>query len=113
MVGHLVHLELERAGLPASLSATMLDGFLRTGLGFDGVLVSDDMAMRAISSEYGFEDSVRLALGAGVDLYVHSNSGPYQADFVDTYHSAVRAALADGTLSQASLEASAARLANW
>ena len=38
---------------------------------FGGVIVSDDMEMRAITDIYGFETSVHLGLSAGLDLFIH------------------------------------------
>ncbi|HZA14015.1 MAG TPA: beta-N-acetylhexosaminidase, partial [Myxococcaceae bacterium] len=56
--------------VPATLSAQVLDGLLRRELGFAGVLVSDDLEMKAITDHFGIaEAAVRGAL-AGVDLFL-------------------------------------------
>jgi beta-N-acetylhexosaminidase len=59
---------------PATLSKAILDGVLRTRLGFDGVIVSDDMQMEAIADHYGLETAIRLAIDAGVDLLLFGNN---------------------------------------
>ena len=58
---------------PATLSERVVTGLLRHQLGYDGVVFSDDMEMKAISDNYGLEDGAVLAVRAGVDslLYCH------------------------------------------
>lgn len=74
MVGHLV---LDRNGdadgLPATLSPEIVTGLLRQDLGYDGVIVTDDMDMGAITDGHGLEDSLIAAIRAGVDLVIVSN----------------------------------------
>ncbi len=54
--------------LPASLSAAAQTGLLRGELGFDGVIVSDALEMRAVSEPYGLAGAAVLAVAAGTDL---------------------------------------------
>ena len=49
MVGHLVHADLTEPGRPASLSTRAVQGLLRTTLAYDGVVISDDMQMGALT----------------------------------------------------------------
>jgi beta-N-acetylhexosaminidase len=53
---------------PASLSHRIVSALLRDELGFDGLVMTDDLDMGAIVGEYSFEEMLRLALGAGNDL---------------------------------------------
>jgi beta-N-acetylhexosaminidase len=53
---------------PATLSERIVTGLLRHQLGYDGVVFSDDLQMKAISSNYGHEEAAALAVRAGVDL---------------------------------------------
>jgi beta-N-acetylhexosaminidase len=53
---------------PATLSRATITGLLRGQLGFDGVVVSDDLRMAAIDDHYGIAKAAVLALQAGVDL---------------------------------------------
>ncbi len=48
----------------------MLDGVLRRELGFDGVLVSDDLEMKAIADNYGIGEAAVVGAIAGVDLFL-------------------------------------------
>jgi len=56
--------------LPATISPKIIGGVLRGEFGFDGVVVSDDMYMRAISNFYDFETTIEKAITAGVDLLI-------------------------------------------
>ncbi|MBI2517666.1 MAG: glycoside hydrolase family 3 protein [Opitutae bacterium] len=65
---------------PATLSPAVITGVLREKLGFQGVVTSDDMEMKAISSHYGLEKSVPLAIEAGIDLLCFGNNLGYDPD---------------------------------
>src|SRR6266480_3000891 len=53
---------------PATLSHRVVTGLLRDEMGFDGLIMTDDLDMGAILNEYGLEETIRLALAAGNDL---------------------------------------------
>jgi beta-N-acetylhexosaminidase len=53
---------------PASLSQRVITDLLREEMGFDGLIMTDDLDMGAILNEYGLEETIRLALEAGNDL---------------------------------------------
>src|SRR6184192_3735821 len=53
---------------PATLSHRVVTGLLRDKMGFDGLIMTDDLDMGAIYNEYGLEETIRLALAAGNDL---------------------------------------------
>ena len=59
---------------PATLSRTVLGGMLRQRLGFNGVILSDDMEMKAISGHYGLETAIQYAIEAGIDLLCFGNN---------------------------------------
>lgn len=65
---------------PATLSRPVLTGLLREKLGFAGVIISDDMEMKAISDHYGLENSLPSAIEAGVDLLCLGNNLSYDPD---------------------------------
>ena len=62
---------------PATLSNATIDGLLRGKLGFNGVIISDDMQMRAIADHYGLETAISLAIEAGVDILLFGNNTAY------------------------------------
>ena len=59
--------------MPATLSYEMLTKVLREKLQFDGVIITDDMQMKAISDHYGLEQSIKLAINAGADMLIFGN----------------------------------------
>lgn len=58
----------EPAKTAASLSRRIVTDLLRSELGFKGLIMTDDLDMGAILNEYGFEETIRLAILAGNDL---------------------------------------------
>lgn len=74
LVAHLFNARLD-ADHPASLSHATITGILREQLGFDGVVVTDSMGMKAISDRYTFEAAVQLAIEAGVDILLYAAGG--------------------------------------
>ena len=54
--------------VPATLSKKVITDLLRNELGYDGVIVSDDLEMKAVADHYGVEESAVRAIEAGCDL---------------------------------------------
>ena len=77
MVGHLYHADYANGDgqTPASLSARWIDGVLRQELGFDGVVISDDLEMGAILDHFTLEQTVVEGVKAGMDILLFSNTG--------------------------------------
>ncbi len=67
MTAHVVFDAIDRA-LPATLCAEVIEGVLREALGFEGVIVSDDLEMRAVRDRWGVAESAVRAIEAGCDL---------------------------------------------
>ncbi len=67
MVAHLLVREVDDT-LPATLSPAVVNGLLREGLGFDGVVFTDDLTMGAITDSYGIGEAAVLAVEAGCDV---------------------------------------------
>jgi len=76
MTAHLVNRQLDDSGLPATLSHTILTELLRNKLNFKGVIITDDMQMKAISEHYSLEQALTLAVNAGVDMLIFGNQLP-------------------------------------
>jgi beta-N-acetylhexosaminidase len=92
------------AELPASLSPNV-HNILRDELGFDGVVMTDDLKMDAIKEYIGDEVSAVMAIKAGNDLVVAS-------DF-DVQIPSVLAAVESGEISEARLNESVLRILEW
>ena len=69
MTAHVRYAALDTE-FPATLSERIVTGLLRHQLGYDGVVFSDDMEMKAISDNYGLEESVVLGARAGLDVFL-------------------------------------------
>lgn len=65
---------------PATLSRAVITGLLREKLGFEGVVISDDMQMGAVVEEYGFDEAVERAVNAGVDILTFANNSVFDED---------------------------------
>ena len=76
MTAHVFNAKLDPL-YPATLSKSTLTDLLRHKLGFKGLVVSDDMQMKAIADHYGLETAIRLAIEAGVDILLFGNNTSY------------------------------------
>ncbi|MEH2112233.1 glycoside hydrolase family 3 protein [Nostoc sp.] len=108
-----VHILFPRidADVPATLSQAILKTILREELGFEGVVVSDDLDMKAISDIFIQSGTVARSLNAGCDLFIVSrniNSSSLERtyriaeDFADS--------LSNGSLDEAVVEAARERI---
>ncbi|MFJ8659394.1 glycoside hydrolase family 3 protein [Streptomyces sp. NPDC093795] len=107
MTGHVVVEALD--SVPATFSERLLRDVLRGELGFEGVVVSDALDMKAAQAGAGIGGAAVRALRAGVDLVI---TGPQdgEKDCAEILES-VRGAVADGSLPLARLEEAAERVA--
>jgi len=79
---------------PATLSRKILTDILRAGMNYQGVIVSDDMDMKAITGRYEDSEAAKLAMEAGVDHILSCRDHRRQQDLV----TAVRRMIDDGTV---------------
>ena len=70
MTAHIVYMTIDPTA-PATLSSRVISEVIRGEIGFDGVLVSDDLSMRALGGAIG--ERAQRALAAGCDLVLHCN----------------------------------------
>ena len=68
MISHITAGNITKDGLPSSLSQDMIEGRLRGDLNFDGIIISDSMAMGAITERYSSGEAAVLAIKAGTDI---------------------------------------------
>ena len=95
---------------PATLSKAILDGVLRGKLGFKGVIVSDDMQMKAIADHYGLETAIRLAIEAGVDILLFGNNTSYDAEIASKATTIIRSLLQKKIITEARIDRSYRRI---
>jgi beta-N-acetylhexosaminidase len=110
MVGHLVHREKTGDGVPASLSRKAVTDWLRGKLGFDGLVVTDDLHMEAIRGNFSFDEALVRAVEAGNDVLVFANREYVDPDLPERAAAAVRAAVQSGRISRERLLESHRRL---
>jgi beta-N-acetylhexosaminidase len=109
MTAHVFHAQLDPVH-PATLSPAIITGLLREKLGFDGVITSDDMEMKAISHHYGLEKSVPAALAAGLDVLCFGNNLTYDPDIARKAIAILERAVAQGQLTEARIDSSYRRV---
>ncbi|MTE20942.1 glycoside hydrolase family 3 protein [Streptomyces sp. TRM43335] len=106
--------------LPGTLSPTVLNGLLRAprqegGLGFDGLVVTDGMEMRAVAATYGIERGSVMAVAAGADA-ICVGGGLADEETVLRLRDALVRAVVEGELPEERLADAADRvraLARW
>src|SRR5206468_6453862 len=67
---------------PATMSRAVLD-ILRSHLGFDGVIVSDDLEMDAIAKHFSLEEVIIHGANAGIDLFMFAHSAAKQNEAIN------------------------------
>lgn len=83
MVAHIYngrHVRDASQQLPASLSRGWIEDVLRGDLGYDGVVISDDLEMAAIRAQFGLRETIERAVMAGNDILLFSNTAEYDPE---------------------------------
>jgi beta-N-acetylhexosaminidase len=112
MVGHLYLPRFsDGPGVPASLSARAIKALRAKGwIGFNGVVVSDDLEMGAVRKAYSLEDRVIMAINAGTDLVVFSNVKARDPDIGPRIHRIITEAVRDGRIPRGRIEEAYGRM---
>jgi len=79
MTAHVVYTALDKTA-PATLSKKVISGVIRKQIGFRGLLMTDDLSMKALSGTYA--EKTRRALEAGCDIVLHCNGEMAQMEEV-------------------------------
>ncbi len=95
MAAHLHCTCFESDSIPTSLSKTALS-YLREKLGFNGIIISDDMVMKGVAA-FGEVEAVEIGIRAGLNMFIYRNSN---AETVDIIEKIAEKALADAELAQ-------------
>lgn len=83
---------------PATLSSQTISGILRDRFHYDGVIISDDMQMKAIRLSYDLKTAVSKALLAGIDILLFANNSVYEEDIADRVLSIIRSLVTEGSI---------------
>lgn len=100
MTAHIVNRQLDETGLPATLSNKILTGLLRHQLHFNGVIITDDMQMKAISDNYGLEQALMLTINAGADMLIFGNNLTVEPQDPEQLIDIIEAKVLSGEISQ-------------
>ncbi len=106
MINH-VQFEMLDSVYPSTLSPAVISGLLRHELGFEGLVVTDCMEMRAITNHFPPQESAVLAALAGIDVILYSHTPEVQS----AAYEGLLAAARSGRVPLERIDASNARLA--
>lgn len=91
---------------PASMSKEIITGILRERLDYDGVVVSDDMTMHAITNHFDIGEAAIEAISAGTDLVIVAHGHETVIHVIES----LKQAVADGKLKEQRIDESVRRL---
>jgi beta-N-acetylhexosaminidase len=111
MAAHVVNGQFD-ASAPASLSHKTVAGLLRGTLGWDGVVVTDDMGAAAIRTAFGLNDAIGLALNAGNDLLLFANQHDYDPKLATKVIDVIEGLVKDGTVAESRIDEAVARVSS-
>jgi len=103
MSSHVIYSPIDPA-YPGTLSRAILDDLLRKRLRFDGLVMSDDMQMKAITDGYGLQEACCKALAAGIDLLIIGNNLTHDPGILQKTKNAVLEAVSKGEISEQRIE---------
>ncbi|MFC1771343.1 glycoside hydrolase family 3 N-terminal domain-containing protein, partial [Candidatus Margulisiibacteriota bacterium] len=109
MSTHVLHEKIDPK-YPASLSQKWLKDILRKQLGFKGVIISDDLQMKAISKKYDLQTTIIQAIDAGNDLLLFANPYKISKDLEKKIKSIIKKAIEDKKLNAAQIDEAYGRI---
>ena len=110
MTAHIMDTDIDPEN-PATLSSIFLQDILRGELNYEGVIVSDDMQMGAIVTNFGFEEAIIKAINAGCNLLIFSNNGPsYDKGIAQKSFEAILKAVRSGKITEEEINSSYTRI---
>ena len=110
MVAHVFNKRID-AKYPATLSKKTVNGLLRKKLGFDGVVITDDLQMGAISTKWSLRNTLKLAMNAGDDILLIGNQlDPKKVKSTKKLVNTIRSLLHSGEVNAEQIERSYRRI---
>ena len=103
MAGHISCPLITGDDTPASLSSVMLTDILRTGMGYNGIIITDSLKMNAVTDNYSPGEAAKLAITAGADLLLMPES------FEEAYN-ALLEAVSSGEITEDRIDDSVRRI---
>ena len=109
MAAHVVNGQIDPSA-PASLSHATVTDLLRGQLGWEGLVVTDDMGAAAITKAFGFQDAIGLALNAGNGLLLFANQAGFDPNLVTRVLDVVERLVGQGTVAEARIDGAYSRV---
>jgi beta-N-acetylhexosaminidase len=109
MTAHVFNTRLDTKH-PATLSRPVITGLLRKKLSYTGVVVTDDLQMRAVASRYGFKEALGLAVNAGADILLIGNNLEYDENIAPKALDLLMELVAEGVVCPERIRESAGRV---
>lgn len=111
MTAHIFNSKLD-AEYPATLSNAIINGILRNQLKYNGVVISDDLTMKAITDYYGFETAIEKAINAGVDILLFGNNLIYDENIASKVIAVIKKLIDEGKIPKSRIDESYSRIIN-
>ena len=111
MTAHIYNRNLD-PDWPATMSEKIIGGILRSELGFEGVVISDDMQMKAIREHYPLEQALEMTILAGVDIIIFANNMIYEEDIVSRSIAIIKNLVEEGRVSEDRIRQSYRRISH-
>jgi len=109
MTAHIFNAKLDST-YPATLSKPIISGILRDSLNFEGVVMSDDLQMKAIRTQYGLKETIKLSIQAGVDILSFANNSIFDEEIAAKAHRIIHELIDEGSLSEERINKSYRRI---
>ena len=111
MTAHLYNAHWDKT-YPATFSPAVVTDLLRDGMGFEGVIVSDDMQMGAITENYTLEEGIEQAIKSGIDILLFANNSSYHPRIAYEAVDILRDLVGRGVISRARIRQSYLRISH-
>jgi len=100
------HVYLKRFDLeyPATLSKAIVNGVLRKEMGYDGMVISDDLMMKGVSKEFNLAQRLSLAINAGIDMLIISEPKLNGASTIEQVNHLLLKAVERGEIKEESIK---------
>ena len=109
MVAHVFNKNFDKQ-YPATLSKQIVDIELRQKLNNNGVVISDDMQMKAITKKYNFKTAIEKVIEAGIDIIVIGNNIDYDKKIVKKTVNIIKNLINNGKITEERIEQSYNRI---
>ncbi len=88
MTAHVIFEPID-SEFPATMSRPVLHGILREAMGYEGLIITDDIEMKAIADHYGYDEAAIRGVNAGVDNFLCCHTADVAHQLIRTVAGAV------------------------